>query len=292
MYSGTPIPHATKENVFANNGFGYTPLALTLPKRLGRFEYSNPLSRAVRTREGHDVILRVIVIGQEGHENLQILRKLATGALSLCSENHTLPMFAELQFEDIIFGVFPKAGGCVVDALGAWPRNSTGDLVDMLLQMLEDAFSDNFVVQWHPESLAAKKISISRPRVYLIDFEVAIEFPEDCPIDKRVCVGPPVGGSFSSPDMYNRQCPPEVKSGGPYDPFKLDVWQLASSLSKFKSKIPAIDDVLIAMSDDDPVLRLGAQQALDRLSQVVASMPPELLLFEPEGAFKFGSNSN
>ena len=46
------------------------------------------------------------------------------------------------------------------------------------------------------------------------------------------------------------------------------------------------------MTDDDPVLRLGAQQALDRLSQIVASMPPESLLYEPEGAFKFKSDVN
>ncbi|KAG5353006.1 hypothetical protein C0989_011154 [Termitomyces sp. Mn162] len=273
-----------------SSGFGYTPLARTTPIWLGRFEYTNPLCRAVRTREGHDVIIRVIVIGKEGHEHLKILRKLATGPLSLYSENHTLPMFSELQFEDIIFGVFPKAGGSVSEAHGYWPRNSVGDIVDMLLQMLEitkalvfihshnvahrDAFIDNFVVQWQPESLAAKKISISRPRIYLIDFEVSVQFPEDCPIENR------------------RQCPPEVESGKPYDPFKLDVWQLASSLHKFKSKIPAIDETLAAMTDDDPVCRLDAQQALDRLGQIVASMPPESLLFEPEGAFKFNSDTN
>ncbi|KAG5719375.1 hypothetical protein E4T56_gene13531 [Termitomyces sp. T112] len=271
-----------------SSGFGYTPLARTTPIWLGWFEYTNPLCRAVRTREGHDVIIRVIVIGKEGHEHLKILRKLATGPLSLYSENHTLPMFSELQFEDIIFGVFPKAGGSVSEAHGYWPRNSVGDIVDMLLQMLEalafihshnvahrDAFMDNFVVQWQPESLAAKKISISRPRIYLIDFEVSVQFSEDCPIENRVC----------------RQCPPEVESGKPYDPFKLDVWQLASSLHKFKSKIPAIDETLAAMTDDDPVFRLSAQQALDRLGQIIASMPPESLLFEPEGAFKFKSTN-
>ncbi|KAG6889430.1 hypothetical protein C0995_001198 [Termitomyces sp. Mi166 len=275
-----------------SSGFGYTPLARTTPIRLGQFQYLNPLSRAARTQEGHDIIIRVIVIGQEGHEHLKILRKLTTGALSLYSENHTLPTFAELHFEDIILGVFHKAGGSVIEAHGAWARNSTGDIVDMLLQMLEDAFSDNFIVQWHPESLAAKKISTSRPRVYLIDFEVAIQFPEDCPAEQRVCVGLPLGGSFPSPEMYNRQCPPEVESGKPYDPFKLDVWQLASSLHKFKSKIPAIDDTLTAMTDGDPIRRLGAQQALDRLGQIVASMPLKSLLFEPEGAFKFKSGTN
>ncbi|KAG5353004.1 hypothetical protein C0989_011152 [Termitomyces sp. Mn162] len=87
-------------------------------------------------------------------------------------------------------------------------------------------------------------------------------------------------------------CHPEVESGRPYDPFKLDVWQLASSLHEFKSKIPAIDETLAAMTDDYPVCRLDARQALDRLGHIVASMLPESLLFQPEGAFKFDSNTN
>ena len=76
-------------------------------------------------------------MGQEGHEHLKILRKFATGSLSLYCDNHALPMFSELQFEDIIFGVFPKAGGTVLEAHGYWPRNSVGDILDMLLRLLE-----------------------------------------------------------------------------------------------------------------------------------------------------------
>ena len=93
--------------------------------------------RAARTRDGLDVIIRVIVIGKEGHDHLKILRTVATGENSLLSTNHTLPMFMEFQFEDIIFGIFPKVGGEILDAFGDWPKNSVGDIVDMLLQMLE-----------------------------------------------------------------------------------------------------------------------------------------------------------
>ena len=46
-------------------------------------------------------------------------------------------MFMEFQFEDIVFGIFPKVGGEILDAFGDWPKNSVGDIVDMLLQMLE-----------------------------------------------------------------------------------------------------------------------------------------------------------
>lgn len=70
----------------------------------------------------------------------------------------------------------------------------------------------------------------SRPRVFLIDFEVAIEFPPECPVEEQVVTGVPVGGSFGI-DRYTRPHAPEYISGKPYSPFKLDIWQMASSLT-------------------------------------------------------------
>ena len=46
-------------------------------------------------------------------------------------------MFMEFRFEDIVFGIFPKVGAEVLDAFGFWANNSVGDIVDMLMQMLE-----------------------------------------------------------------------------------------------------------------------------------------------------------
>ena len=73
------------------------------------------------------------------------------------------------------------------------------------------------------------KVPITRPRVYLIDFETAVQFPEGCPLSERVSVGLPVEG-----EQYCRPLAPEFASGNAYNPFKLDVWQLGYSLSKFK----------------------------------------------------------
>ena len=97
----------------------------------------NGLARPARTRDGLDVVIRVIVIGDEGHDHLKILRTIATGEKSLFSNNHALPMFAEFQFEDIIFGIFPKVGGEIADAYDCWTKNSVGDIIEMLMQMLE-----------------------------------------------------------------------------------------------------------------------------------------------------------
>ena len=50
---------------------------------------------------------------------------------------------------------------------------------------------------------------ITRPRVYLIDSEVAIQFPEKSPETERVSVGLPFGGSFSTePEKYGRRHAP------------------------------------------------------------------------------------
>ena len=93
---------------------------------------------------------------------------------------------------------------------------------------LQDAFHDNFVIQWHPESLRTMKVPISRPRVYLIDFETAVQFPAGCPLTECVSVGLPVA------EKYSRPLAPELVSGKAYNPFKLDIWQLGYSFSFFK----------------------------------------------------------
>ena len=164
-------------------------------------------------------------------------------------------------------------------------------------------FRDNFVVQWHPESLGTMKVSFTRPRIYLFDFEVAVQFPAECPETERVSTGLPLGGSFPmEPEKYSRPHAPEFASGISYSPFKLDVWQLGISFSNFKvrhsfyifallfsysmtlafqSTIPAIDEVLVGMTNIDPVHRLDAKEALDKLGKVICSMTPESLLIEP-----------
>ena len=81
--------------------------------------------------------LRVLVIREEGYEHLKILRKIAIGPSSLLSTNHVLPLLAEFQFHDILFGIFPKVGGTMEEAFRCWAKVSVGDVMDMLLQALE-----------------------------------------------------------------------------------------------------------------------------------------------------------
>ena len=51
---------------------------------------------------------------------------------------------------------------------------------------------------------------------------------------------------------------------------------------RFQSTIPEIDDVLVSMTDIDPVHRLGAKEAKERLGTIVNSMAPLSLLIKPK----------
>lgn len=84
-----------------------------------------------------DVVIRVVAIGQDGRNHLKILKKIAKGKAALHSNNHALPMFQQLFFEDIVFGIFPKVGARVFDMVGRWAKNSVGDVLEMVMQMLE-----------------------------------------------------------------------------------------------------------------------------------------------------------
>nr|VWP02319.1 Serine/threonine-protein kinase SMU1 (EC [Ganoderma boninense] len=307
-----------------SNGFMYaTPLRAYEKlsgsiQRVLSYEYRNALTRAARAPDGRDVVFRVLAVGEEGREHVDLLKTLARGTYSLISANHTLPLLELIELDDITFGVFPKVAFSCSDLYHSWAESSVGDILEMIAQCLEalvflhtcgiahrDAFKDNFVIQWVPESLRIDYDSpSSRPRVYMIDFELAIRFPLDSPKEARVCIGRPSGGSLPGPS--GRPMPPEVLSGEPYDPFKLDVWQLGNSISDFKvvvpsvdsltsvslstyvlflvlqSTIPDIDKVLVSMVDPDPTTRPTAYEAMKALLDAVGAIPPVALIIEPQ----------
>ena len=57
---------------------------------------------------------------------------------------------------------------------------------------------------------------------------------------------------------------------------------LFSLLTTSQSTVPTIDEVLVHMTDINPVQRLDAKEAKDKLGRIVHSMAPESLLIKPD----------
>ncbi|KAL1937626.1 hypothetical protein VTO73DRAFT_13012 [Trametes versicolor] len=276
-----------------HRGLGPAPGSIS---NLFAFQYLNALCRAARKADGTDVVIRVLAIGDFGRKHVEVLKVLSMGPYAFYEDNHAIPLLEFVDFGDVTFGVFPKIGGRVEEAYRYWPKNSVGDVLDMILQCLEalvfihtysiahmDAFKDNFLVEWHPESLTTGHVARSRPRVYLTDFETAVMFSDDTPLEECIVTGYPKGDSYLDDiTKYARAVPPEVLSGMPYDPFKLDVWQFGKSLENFRTAVPDIDRLLDALILDDAKSRPSSFDALEYLSRVIAEMPPKALLIPPE----------
>jgi hypothetical protein len=97
----------------------------------------NALSCPARSQEGRDVVIQVVATHKDGHDQLRILQRLATGPESLSTKNHIIPLLQELIYLDITFAVFPKIAVSMDRSICSWPKNSVEDILDMILQALE-----------------------------------------------------------------------------------------------------------------------------------------------------------
>ncbi len=96
--------------------------------------FQNALIRPARHSVGFDVVIRVVSAGKQGSSEIQILRQLATGKHILQPSNHVLPMFQEIDFDDIVFGIFPYVSACVLDI---FDTGTAGEMINLILQALE-----------------------------------------------------------------------------------------------------------------------------------------------------------
>ncbi|KAK7024079.1 hypothetical protein R3P38DRAFT_3536182 [Favolaschia claudopus] len=99
--------------------------------------------------------------------------------------------------------------------------------------------------EYLPRSLADRHSM--PPRVFLIDFEAAVDFPpESRPEDRLV-------SSHFFGDEFTRARAPELREKDtPYNPFALDIWQLGYKMSMFSTKIEAVDSIVQEMIRDEP----------------------------------------
>ena len=91
-------------------------------------------------------MIRIAAMGEHGRRHIEILRKIAIGTRSILTDNHVVPLWKEVEYEDISFIVSPYVAHSMDDCYGAWVKNSVGDIIDMLLQALEVSVQYVFVL--------------------------------------------------------------------------------------------------------------------------------------------------
>ncbi len=106
----------------------------------------NALTRAARASDGRDVVFRVMAIGQEGREHVDLLKAFGRGPYSLISANHTLQLLDLIDLDDITFAVFPKVANSCSELYHTWAESSVGDILDMIAQCLEVRMSPTYVL--------------------------------------------------------------------------------------------------------------------------------------------------
>lgn len=97
----------------------------------------NAFTHGGTTSDGLNVVIRLAAMGGQGRRHIEILRKLARGTKSLLTDNHVVPLWREVEYEDLAFIVSPYVGHSMDDCYGLWAKNSVGDILDMILQALE-----------------------------------------------------------------------------------------------------------------------------------------------------------
>lgn len=126
---GTPSP---SNYVFVPHNFQL------VAGNLSRFPVGNGCLHAAQKDNRHYVV-RVISAGGQGQNNLHILRILSTSSPdNLLSNNHILPIVAEIVYQDIHFAVFPKVGPRIqVAMMPLVQKNTIEDIVYIIMQALE-----------------------------------------------------------------------------------------------------------------------------------------------------------
>ncbi|KAJ3783396.1 hypothetical protein GGU10DRAFT_360987 [Lentinula aff. detonsa] len=273
--------HSISNGFHTGGSYRYmSPYAIT---KLKKFHYHNAFVRAVRNKEGYDAVCRVIVAGNEGQNCLKAIRRVAYGDATHFCDSHVLPLLFEFQFEDITFGIFPLMSGMNFHDMipSIYCHCSLGDFMHMLTQALEalqfihhkrvahhDAFFNNFLVEWQPDSLKRGAISVAHPRVWLIDFENAMSFPEDTPYGECKCTTP----DFLKRDNYGRPYDAAFMGDLSFNAFTLDLWQFMYYAQYLEIDIPTLNEVLRNLQNQST-----AESALRLLHDTLCTFTPSQL---------------
>ncbi len=107
------------------------------------------------------------------------------------------------------------------------------------------------------------------PCVYLIDFETAVSFPAELRLEDRLVLGHYFGNNLKCPLASEQK-----NKGIPFNPFALDVWQLA--------KIMIVFSICALHIDCRSHLTSDARQQLMRLTRSFSKCMLMMQLYNPQ----------
>ncbi|KAL8283408.1 hypothetical protein RQP46_005818 [Phenoliferia psychrophenolica] len=257
------------------------------PPEASRFNPQSAIQVAARSIDGKDVVIRCLTRAGEGHNVVAILELLSSPEALLDPSNHTLPMIDKLELEDMVFGVFPMMRPRALTCI--WFR-TTDEVFKALDEVLEGfvylhdrliahrdfGLAEIFInhgsslgpMPYDPSIRGSRRPSewrslFKNPRYYINDYEWSVQFSPESSESSRMVQGIPLEAHGLTLAEYQRAIPPEVRTGQPYCPFHMDVFQLGSALLgifQYMSRVPDLVTLLTDMADDDPLQRSGSAE--------------------------------
>ncbi|EJD37591.1 hypothetical protein AURDEDRAFT_173356 [Auricularia subglabra TFB-10046 SS5] len=279
----------------------FLPEWMNMVRKHSTFFPQTGLHMAAVSPSNTDVVIRIMAIGDEGQDHLAVMRALAAPEAQV-PENHTLPMLAELEKDDIVFGIFPFMWSEAMEE--PWFEN-VRQLLDALEQVLEgldfmhqrliahrdfdfiEVFS-NYGCGY--DSTKKQPPCYRRPAFfrsvcpdirYLInDFELSVMFAPDSDPKTRVVTGTPNARYGVPADQYGKWLPPEARLDAPYCPFKADIYQFGQSALNLYNNVqtpPELRALFGQMASDDPDARPTAAEALSALRNIRQNTSEDVL---------------
>ncbi|EJD51121.1 hypothetical protein AURDEDRAFT_159532 [Auricularia subglabra TFB-10046 SS5] len=241
--------------------------------------------------DGTEVMLKVVSKRPGVSPQLSILRFLSQEPQRSMVENHAIPILREVTFQDWTFVAMPRYGRTgLADATflkSDW-FVTVREMFDFVHQSLEafaflhdhliahqDIAEPNFVMNLVGHTTIGY-LSAVPIRYYVVDFEHAIQFPQNTTPEVRRRVGPP--GEDFAPDRLA----PEIGEQ-PHCPFAADAWQLGLvyfRLFSSQTQNPTFRRIIASMISPQPEERPSLGDALNELRSMLDAMSDEALAKE------------
>ncbi|PPQ81782.1 hypothetical protein CVT25_013669 [Psilocybe cyanescens] len=249
---------------------------------------------AIRMKDGAKVVIKRVILE---YDNVPILQYLNSPEMRMDSRNNAVPLLEVIPLPDTVevdskhsvLLVMPMLFPLMSSHLPFRHAKEVVDALDQLIQGIQflhehniahrDACSLNFMMDptdvipssfhhaedfYQPDGKTRidfrDRCSVAPVQYYIIDYETADYFPPT-----TLCVG-----------FYGQERDvPELSHTAPYDPFKLDIYQLGTLVRMFVEKYKGLDflePLGVAMTFHNPEVRLTATKSLERLQLVVSSL--------------------